>query len=374
MPKKAPADPNALPVFKLKIVDPEKDVPTRCIADGKHPSLGRVVLTLGMVSVLGCLKPDGTVTGWQGGNFQAPGLPSRPMGLEELIGAIQKANAVNPDHQSDVMKGKWVGVLTCEVGPSGHQPVVILERAIASYVRIRLIARVTGWSWQVIRSQQWYAAEAKIESTTTAPTLMDALSGALPNAMNLIQQACGFRDSTRRSAADLAYAEKHPFHPTPAPAFDPSNIQPPAPPKPPKQPAAPRVKKAPEIPAVFVSMVRWDERGYWILTAAGWQLADSALAPTGKPSQKALRALVTAAWNQYGQPAGVSLPAAYKPAPPPSRKKKEAAPTAPAIQPQATPAPPAPAPAPSGDAATDQLVLGAVEAVLQRTLAGVLGG
>ncbi len=293
--------------YSLKIQGKSNDVPLKLIAQGKHPIYGDVCMVMGssgsVVAFAG--RQDFAFLGKLG--WSAPGTP-KP--VDSLASTMQAINALirTPGIETpETYINNWQGVLSVDVGANGPIPTVTLQRKVSSYATIALEGSAAGWKWGASRVGKWFTGPTSHESKTHE-SFQAALDGALRFSLQLVQEACGQRDTRRRRTFDPTYAEQHPAKPQ----------------KPWQDPSVERVGEGPKVPDIYAPFARWSRRkgGFEVSAAGGWFRPDAASDIGSSNAPAKIRKMIEAVWKQRGAPAAanggvVSLPAPVKAAPKP---------------------------------------------------------
>lgn len=142
-----------------------------------------------------------------GTGADAPGMPTEVATPDAVKFLLDTAKSSLPAAREPSRRGTWKGWLICD---DQRGPIVMLERNIASYGMVRIVSdpEARTWTWKAERAEKWFAG--KHDQTGVAKTLTTAIKAAYAAADGLVAQACTVRDTTRRSAKDAAYAERHP--------------------------------------------------------------------------------------------------------------------------------------------------------------------
>jgi len=160
--------------------------------------------------VLVLIFKDGSAFFWKGDQVDKADAPLKPI-LEttaaDAVSQVKTAQKSPPKPGPLTLRGRWTGYLYCE----GGQPRVELKRKLATYGTLWVFSNGTdGWAWSFERSQKWFG-EAGLTEGKGGSTLQEAIRSAVLGAMELVHEACGFRDTHRRAAHDADWADRHPI-------------------------------------------------------------------------------------------------------------------------------------------------------------------
>lgn len=136
----------------------------------------------------------------------APRVGAEAVASSDAIARVKAAQRGVPPRGPQTLRGRWTGALIWD----GTQPSIELKRKLAAYGTLVCRSAPTGWSWSFERSGRWYG-EAKTREGSDVHTLMEAIEAGITEAMLLVKEACGYRDTRRRSAVDAEWAATHPL-------------------------------------------------------------------------------------------------------------------------------------------------------------------
>lgn len=176
---------------------------------------------------------------WGANKSDWPRRPTNEVLPTEAVKAVSEMKAKPPRAGDITLKGQWTGTLVCD----GGEPVVTLRRKVASYGWLTITSTSKGWVPAFERQEKWFSTPDADTSAAKA-TLAEAITTGMQVAMKLVCGACSTRDTTRRQALDVQYAEQRPIRP-PRDGRDtterlkPPKVTPPKAVKPPKTPKTP---------------------------------------------------------------------------------------------------------------------------------------
>lgn len=287
---------------------PIRDVPGRISAFGAIKGHGEVALILGPTAcVFVVLVRDGAHV-WRGNSFASPSSNMRSVMSEGEAGALLAEARNTPFADTpETHRGEWKCkvTLTTNNGLSSVVPQVLLWRQVAPYAQLGLESHAKGWKWTVLRTGKWFSKE-KTQYSSDEQAFGPCLAEGYRVALNLVQEACGTRDTRRRGTLDPEYAAQHPgkvptVRPEPTEKF--------------------AMTGAPKVPPGYEEIAKWDKpaRTWLIAVNKGgrliWSPPPKSMDPgqSGAPSK--LRRAIEAAWAEFGPPPGLVLPPAAKTGP-----------------------------------------------------------
>jgi hypothetical protein len=149
----------------------------------------------------------------------APRMPASATRAAEAVALVTAEQKGVPAAGPTTLRGQWSGYLHCD----GEHPSVELTRRLAAYGQLTIVsdAREGRWRWTFTRTDKWFSKRGDLRSEETLPTLSQAIEAGVLGAMRLVREACSFRDTRRRAAHDVTYAERHPIK-APKPRKDPT--------------------------------------------------------------------------------------------------------------------------------------------------------
>ncbi|MCK6527709.1 hypothetical protein L6R50_09145 [Myxococcota bacterium] len=197
--------------FALNILGANDDWPRMVRAYGRacggefalvmRPREGRAILVH--------IAKEGARVWTANGGSDCPLAPATETTPAEAVAAAKAEQRDPPKEGPATMRGSWRGRLYCD----DHQPRVVLERRLATYGTLRLESHPgEGWSWAFARGERWFSTPEESRGSGL-PTLSAAIEAGLLGALQLVKEACSFRDTRRRAAVDAAYAAEHPVRP-----------------------------------------------------------------------------------------------------------------------------------------------------------------
>ena len=80
-------------------------------------------------------------------------------------------------------------------------PRIELRRKLASYGWLHIHSDKAGWHWRFERQAKWFTDDAVDQSGGYA-SLVQAIDAGVAGGMGLVRQACGVRDTTRKTVAE----------------------------------------------------------------------------------------------------------------------------------------------------------------------------
>jgi hypothetical protein len=209
---------------RLAITGKTEDVPRLLTAYTKIAKVGEFALVLKPLKTV-CVYALTTPTGVQLSKPQqgsdGPDLAEQTSSATAAAKALRAAQKAPGRQGPATMRGTWVGQVT--FAASGA-PRVELRRKISAYGTLHVVSeyRLTGlWTWRFERKAKWFTDEKTIAANSSHATLEGAIRAGLAGALGLVQEACGKRDTARRSAFDDEYAERYPIKHYPPPKRDP---------------------------------------------------------------------------------------------------------------------------------------------------------
>jgi hypothetical protein len=127
----------------------------------------------------------------------APQAPSVEMPTKDAVTMIKVAQKGNRKRGPATFRGQWTGVLICDDG----KPRIELRRKLASYGWLHIHSDADGWHWRFERQAKWFTDDAVNEGGPYA-SLVLAIDAGVAGGMGLVRQACGVRDTTRKTATE----------------------------------------------------------------------------------------------------------------------------------------------------------------------------
>ena len=197
--------------FRLSMLGADEDVPRLVRAYGRacDGEFGLVMRPSERSAVLVMVFKDGTARRWRSNDADgdAPGLPAAELSATEAVADIKAAQKDPPGSGSLTLRGRWTGYLYCE----GGQPRIELKRKLATYGTLWIHSTPgEGWAWTFERAGKWFGEEGQTSGNGEV-SLVAAIKAAVMGSLELVQEACGFRDTHRRAAHDEQWADKHPI-------------------------------------------------------------------------------------------------------------------------------------------------------------------
>ena len=283
--------------FRLSMLGADEDVPRLIRAYGRacDGEFGLVMRPIERVAVLVLVNKDGSARSWEADEQDALGVPSTETTATAAVAEVKQAQKDPPKPGSLTLRGRWTGYLYCE----GGQPRVELKRKLATYGTLWVFCTPgQGWSWTFERAGKWFGGEGTV-SGNGSKTLVEAIKAAVMGSLELVQEACGFRDTHRRAAHDEGWADKHPIRKREPKRNPVDRLKEPKPGKPrtrakgkPRRAPAPRSvhsrDAAPEVPQDAASLQ---------------EMADKA---AGAGAQLAAHSDVVADWERLDSPAEIA--------------------------------------------------------------------
>ena len=139
--------------------------------------------------------------------IDAPEVPKATVSPPDAVKAVKVEQKAVPKAGPVTLRGRWVGYLYCE----GGAPRVELKRKLATYGTLWVFSTPgEGWAWAFDRTEKWFGAEGASSGKGIA-TLRQAIHDGVAGAMELVRDACSFKDTRRRAAHDEDWAARHPI-------------------------------------------------------------------------------------------------------------------------------------------------------------------
>jgi hypothetical protein len=195
--------------FRLSMLGADEDVPRLARAYGRacDGEFGLVMRPIERSAVLVLVHKDGSAHSWKADEQDALSVPTTETTAAAAVAEVKQAQKDPPKPGSLTLRGRWTGYLYCE----GGQPRIELKRKLATYGTLWVFCTPgQGWSWTFERAGKWFGDEGTI-SGNGSKTLVEAIKAAVMGSLELVQEACGFRDTHRRAAHDEGWADKHPI-------------------------------------------------------------------------------------------------------------------------------------------------------------------
>jgi hypothetical protein len=127
----------------------------------------------------------------------APRRPSVAMATKDAVAMIRVAQKGNPKRGPATFRGQWTGVLICDDG----KPRIELRRKLASYGWLHIRSDEDGWHWRFERQAKWFTDDA-VDQGGAYASLVQAIDAGVAGGMGLVRQACGVRDTTRKTVTE----------------------------------------------------------------------------------------------------------------------------------------------------------------------------
>lgn len=193
--------------FRLQFIGPTEDVPRLIQAGGKlKGALVGLVLAPQLHQGMWVVTHAEETRAWTSTrDADVPMVATRSMTRSAALERLQALKAREGEARPSALRGTWTG----ELSVTGEQPVIKLERRIASYGFLRVQSKGGHWVASLERTGRWFAGPA----TATAPpqpTLVAAVRAGIGLIGPAIGAACAVRDTQHRAALDPAYAAQHP--------------------------------------------------------------------------------------------------------------------------------------------------------------------
>ncbi len=127
----------------------------------------------------------------------APRMPSTEMATKDAVAMIRAAQKGNRKRGPATFRGQWTGVLIWEDGT----PRIELRRKLASYGWLHIHSDEDGWHWRFERQAKWFTEDA-VDQGGGYASLVQAIDAGVAGGMGLVRQACGVRDTTRKTVTE----------------------------------------------------------------------------------------------------------------------------------------------------------------------------
>jgi hypothetical protein len=127
----------------------------------------------------------------------APRRPSTEMATKDAVALTRVAQKGTRKRGPATFRGQWTGVLICDDG----KPRIELRRKLASYGWLHIRSDEDGWHWLFERQAKWFTEEA-VDQGGAYASLVQAIDAGVAGGMGLVRQACGVRDTTRKTATE----------------------------------------------------------------------------------------------------------------------------------------------------------------------------
>ncbi len=205
---------------------PEVSIPLKIVGAGEdYPRLLTAYRSIKGTQVALVLRPtEGRVvlaiTGKDGSGhllhataLDTPTWPTGPSTATECLAILKEAQKSPPKAGPIVMRGQWRGKLHVDI--EAKRVRVELVRKIASYGTLTVIGQSGRWTWRFERAGKWFSTARATQQPANAnhTRLSDTIRQAYSDALDLVGQACGTRDTRRRQALDADYATRYPIRP-----------------------------------------------------------------------------------------------------------------------------------------------------------------
>lgn len=127
----------------------------------------------------------------------APRMPSTEMATKDAVAMIRVAQKGNRKRGPATFRGQWTGVLICDDG----KPRIELRRKLASYGWLHIHSDEAGWHWRFERQAKWFTGDA-VDQGGAYASLVQAIDAGVAGGLGLVRQACGVRDTTRKTLTE----------------------------------------------------------------------------------------------------------------------------------------------------------------------------
>ncbi|MFT5680567.1 MAG: hypothetical protein ACI8RZ_001473 [Myxococcota bacterium] len=197
----------------LKIVGAGEDYPR--LLTGYRSFRGGVQVALAMRPMdkrilLSVSQKDGTAALLHAVGQDGATWPTGDSTTAEVSKLLKAAQQKLPKAGPIVMRGQWRAKLYTDIEAQTVR--VVLVRKIASYGTLTITGTRGGWTFRFERAARWFADGKGSGSMSGAnyKTLIEATQRGYSQALDLVGEACGTKDTKRRQALDPAYAAQRP--------------------------------------------------------------------------------------------------------------------------------------------------------------------